>query len=300
MSEAPTRAEILRAIVDRHVVDAPDSLIVALLNVEPAGMGHNQPPATIDPENLIDYEGIPALLAANYAALATRRDELVALGVEWQNSHAGDRGPEISSDEDQASTTDIVAQLDTFIRNETGDVDAARRRVKRGPYEAGLRIDAFFKALSAPVGAIRAAMASAQDAYTRAKVAEARRIAAAEAQRRLEEEAEQRRLAQAAKPESSGLFDFDDAPPPAIAPILPATPAPLTSDIGTTTFARGTWKAELTDIKALAQAVIDGKAPASFLALNEPVVNASVRGKNGIRECPGLRIYQDIKTGRRS
>lgn len=290
MSETLSRAEIIRALVDRHVTDAPDSLIVALLNLEPAGIGHNQPPEPIDPENLIDVEALPGLLAANYAALETRKAELLGLAAEWQKQHVGERGLAIRDDADQAATSDVVAQLDTFLKNETGDVDAARRRVKKGPWEAGQRIDAFFKALSEPVASLRVAIASAQDAYTRAQVARARQQAA--------EEAERRRLEQEAlKPKSSGLFNFDDEEP---APRIEPEPVRVSSDLGTTTFARGTWKAELTDLKALAQAVLDGKQPASFIMPNWPVINASVKGKQGIRECPGLRIFQEHTTGRRS
>ncbi len=293
MSETLSRAKIIRALVDRHVADAPDSLIVALLNLEPAGIGHNQPPEPIDPENLIDYEGLPALLAANYAPLEERKGELLGLAVEWQKQHVGERGLAIRDDADQAATSDVVAQLDTFLKDETGEVDAARRRVKKGPWEATKRIDAFFKALAEPVAGLRGAIAEAQNAYTRAQVARAQQLAAEEAERRRQEE-------EAAKPKVGGLFNFDDEEPAAPAAPLPAAPAPLTSDIGTTTFARGTWKAELTDLKALAQAVLDGKQPASFIMPNWPVINASVKGKQGIRDCPGLRIFQEHTTGRRS
>ena len=94
-----------------------------------------------------------------------------------------------------------------------------------------------------------------------------------------------------------GLFNFDDEEP---APRIEPEPVRVSSDLGTTTFARGTWKAELTDLKALAQAVLDGKQPASFIMPNWPVINASIKGKQGIRECPGLRIFQEHTTGRRA
>jgi hypothetical protein len=70
------------------------------------------------------------------------------------------------------------------------------------------------------------------------------------------------------------------------------------SVIGTTTSASTSWKFSLTDIKKLAAAVVEGKAPSNFLTTNDAVINATIRGKQGLRDVPGLDIYPDTKVRR--
>jgi hypothetical protein len=289
------------------------------------GMGANNPPVEIDPEHLLvlPYDEIPALLERNYAPLTERKGELQEQLKEWLAQHLAPKPRPnaadvylIADDADLARSSDVLAQLDTFTKDgDDGEVDGTRRRVKKGPFEAGKAIDAFFKALREPLMEHRQRIVQAQSVYLGAKRAqqEAEARAEAERQRRAAEEArlaaeEAARAAQSAEePDEDAIFAAELAAEEAgqaAAEVAAARPVEVAStkvqsSLGTTTFLKGTWKFRVVDIKALAAAVAAGTVPASFLTTNDSVINASIKGATGVRQAAGLEIYQEQTAGRR-
>lgn len=303
-----SREEIIRGLVQRHVVDAPESLVVALsaLSFDAPVSGHNHPPP--DPEALIDVAGLPAMLAENYPALTERRAELQAMLYDWQREHtkAGTRDTlEIGDDADLGAASDMLAQIDTFTKDRDGEVEAARQRVKRAPYDACKAIDGYFGGLRAQLLEGKDRVVAAQRAYLRAKAAREEIERQQEADR-LRREAEAA-IAAAAKPTASDE-EFTDAlvaeETAKEAEVIAAAPAHravgVHSALGTHTGLRSNWTYRVTDIKALAIAVAKGEQPGNFLAVNDGVVKAMVRAKvSPLRQCPGLEIYDDQQVARR-
>jgi hypothetical protein len=59
------------------------------------------------------------------------------------------------------------------------------------------------------------------------------------------------------------------------------------------TYERRQWKVkEITDVKALAQAMIDGRVPDNVLLPNLSALNSLV--KAGLRDIPGVVVYEEV------
>lgn len=56
---------------------------------------------------------------------------------------------------------------------------------------------------------------------------------------------------------------------------------------------RDNWKAEVTDLMALVQAVAGGKAPIDYLLPNATVLNALAKGKKETMAIPGVKAWND-------
>lgn len=122
-----------------------------------APLGHNAPPSPI--EELRDR------LAVETAALATRRDELMA---------SADRAPTEVTDEDTSGKIgDLVKLITTAYKN----AEKARIGTKEPYLEASRAVDGFFGKITLPLEAAKARLVKRLDAYQTQKVMAARRAA---------------------------------------------------------------------------------------------------------------------------
>lgn len=173
----------------------------------------------------------------------------------------------------------------------------ARHALEKEPYlRAGQKIDKLKRDILAPVDALETAIKrgiSVWRAKEAERIAEEQRKIDEENQRRAREaEAERQKreretLAQAEEAgftpeESAELANLEAAAVPA--PILSAVPVQekTVSTPGGSVGARLIWKFETVNIRTV---------PDQYLQINEPAVNRAIR--EGVREIPGLRIYQE-------
>lgn len=295
--------------MNEHTTDVPHADI---------GIGHNQPPATIDPEKLVDLDGLPALLAANYGPLTARGAELQAGVDRWLVKFIAPRPADwpadkawpvryvIGSDAENSKTSEFLQMLAKYAGGKTaasGEVHEARRKITDNLNAAVDKTTGFFEAMRGSIRTAMRVMENAQLGYMTEKAEAARR--------------ERERIAEAARVEADRALaaaraaQTDDAIAEAVkaedvvAVAERAAEAPRvdlvrqTSTAGVTTTLRSNWKFRVVDIAALAKAVADGKAPAMFLAPNDSVINAAIKGTSGMRACAGLEIYDDATVSRR-
>lgn len=279
--------------------------------------GNSPPPeARILPERLIDVDALPALLEANYGPLIARGQELDAGADRWIAQHtipapadwpAGKPWPlqvAIASDADNNRTADFLRQIATYAGGRSaasGEVDEARTKVKRAPFDACKVIDATFNSWRDPIRSKAAMMDNAQTAYLRKKADDERRerdrlakIAADEAAAALEalkaSDGDDEAMAEAIRAEETAVQAERAAEAPRSELVR------TTSAQGTTTGLRSNWTFKVVDMAALVKAVAEGKAPIDFLTTSDTVIRASI--KAGRRECGGLEIFNDERAAR--
>lgn len=118
-----------------------------------------------------------------------------------------------------------------------------------------------------------------------------------EAQRKVEAEArakeEQERLAKAVQAEEMGVN-------PVIVEKILETPKPIEPVITAPTFqkaagiaSRETWRAEVTDIKALCQSIVDGKIQPEAVSPNMAVLNGLARSFKDDLNIPGIKAVKE-------
>lgn len=230
---------------------------------------------------------------------------------------------EIDSDEMyEAAGHELVA-----IKKRMNEVEAERKRLKAPILEAAKRVDGLFKT---PLDRFRKAesiykrsMQTYHDAKERER-REAQRAAEAE-QRRLEAEAREKHqaelerakaeasererealekaeeLAQAGKPEEADrlLEEYEIEArhvaatiPPEPAPTVPTVHVPETPKASGVSY-RDNWKAEVTDLDALLQAIVEGKAPKSLVKIDSAKLNQLAKAMKDELRYPGVRAYND-------
>jgi len=260
-----------------------DQLALAFM---PPGIGHNQPPEPVDP-----IEGLNARLADSHADLVARFCNLeLACG----------RVPDpIDSEEDAATATDFIAQCQAHIKK----TEAAHKREKELFLKAGRAVDAFFKRRCDRLNTVLAPAISRLKAYrdelARAEVQrhEETRRAAAEAAHRAAVEAEEHRAAaerlageaqslEGRRRAAEELRLAEDAAARAAASGEQATavlePTRIRGDYGATAFVRRSWSFEVVDLD---------RVPREYMSLDVTVVREAIT-RDGVREIPGLRIFQ--------
>lgn len=323
--------ERAQAFMDLHDIPpgAADAALAQLLvqverdAIARFGVGANNPPpeARILPERLIDVDALPALLVANYGPLIERGKELDAGAARWVEQHAVPKPadwPEtkpwplqvvITDDADNNRTADFLRQIATYAGGRSaasGEVDEARQKVKRAPFDACKVIDATFNSWRDPIRASAALMDNAQTAYLRKKADDERRdrerlaaIAAREAAAALEalktSGGDDEAMATAIRAEETAIQAERAVEAPR------ADLVRSTSAAGTTTGLRANWTFRTLNLLDLVKAVAEGKAPIDFLTTSDSVIRASI--KAGRRECAGLEIFNDeraARTGRTS
>lgn len=55
-----------------------------------------------------------------------------------------------------------------------------------------------------------------------------------------------------------------------------------------------TWKASVTDFKALVEAVAQGKAPLGLLEVNQAALNSLARATKGMETTPGVKYFEEV------
>jgi hypothetical protein len=200
-------------------------------------------------------------LAIDHEALAQQVADALAL----------EALPPIFTDDDLVPYSERAKALKAVA----GAVEKARKAEKDQILKDGRTIDGFFANLAEPVKKAADAIVAAINAHQRRMLEEKRK--AEEAARR---EAEERAKAEATP--------FDD-PAPAPAPVVPIRAAEAARVVGfggrVTATAQTVWKAEVIDPAAV---------PRQFLMVNEAAIKAAVAG--GVREIPGVRIFEDVRT----
>jgi len=185
-----------------------------------------------------------------------------------QAAEAGDLVPDtlaaITSDDDAGA----YAETAKALKGVASIVEAARKKEKDQILKDGRAIDAFFAGLSDPLKAKADKVVGAINTYQRAKL---------EAERKAQAEAEEAARKEAAL--------FDEPAPVAAAPVVVREVARVTSFSGVKASASLKWVHQITDAAAV---------PRQYLMVNEVAIKAAIAG--GIREIPGVRIYEDVRT----
>jgi hypothetical protein len=251
-----------------------------------AAIGHTRPPEAIDP-----IEGLTARLAANHADLVAR-----LLDLEVGCARVPDP---IGNKADAATAPAFIAQCQAQIRT----AEAAHRKEKDLFLKAGRAVDTFFKrrcdklrvALAPAVARLKTYRDRVAEAE-RQRHAEARRLAAEAARRAAAEEAEHRAAAErlardatnaeARRQAAQHLRLAEDAAERAAAAgqqaAITLEPTRIRGDYGATAYVTRSWVFEVVDLD---------RVPREYLSLDHDVVREAIN-KDGVRDIPGLRIYQ--------
>ena len=259
----------------------------------------------IDPEKLllVEPEEIAPLLELQYTGLAERAKELNLRAAIWLDTHMASPGIyEVKDEADNNRLTDLYRQIKDHAGVD-GEVDTARKKVKLGPFRAIQAIDAHFGNLRTDLVYWMETVTKAQQDFMRREMQRKTREREEAAQKAREDAA--RLIAEARKTQDEATIEkaieADDraalAEERAAAPMADITRT--RSTLGNTTSGSLTWTFEVTDLKALCAAVAKGEAPVTFIQANESAIRAAVRPKNGMRDIPGVRIFEDVKLNRR-
>lgn len=272
-----------------------------------AGIGHNEPPPDLRSGELLRAE-----LPDRHADLIRRRDELLAMAADFKADH-----PErIDNDEESGILAGIIAQI-----NAAAKICEKQREGVKAPYLEGSRIvDGFFTGtIKSKLDEAAKGLNAMQTAFQRAKAEKARREAEeAERKARAEEDARRREAERAEREkrqaEAAAKRAQDDqeraeaekrrqeAEAKAKAAreeqdraaaerqqqqkVATSSAADLSRVRGDFAMAslRTTWKFRVVDL---------AKVPPHYLQINSAAVNAAIRGKDGLRDIPGLDIYAE-------
>lgn len=250
------------------------------------GIGHNQPPELADP-----ISGLNTRLAASHAGLVARFRDLELACARVPNP--------IGSEENAATATDFIAQCQTHIKK----AEIAHRKEKKLFLNAGRVVDSFFKRPCENLSTALAPVVSLLKAY-REEIAETERQRHEEARSAAEEEA--RRAAVAAKEQravaerlavnahsfaerrraAEELRLAEEAAERAEVAGQRARaaqrPTHIRGDYGATAYVTRSWTFEVVDFDLV---------PREYMSLDVEVVREAIT-KDGVREIPGLRIFQ--------
>jgi hypothetical protein len=175
---------------------------------------------------------------------------------------AADVAPVTNDDEAGA-----YAEAAKTLKGIAAQIEKVRKAEKEETLKAGRTIDAFFAKMADPVKAAADRLVGAINTFQRAKL-EAERKAAAEAAERARKEAEA----------------FDETPPEPVATVVREA-ARVTSITGVKATASRKWVHEITNRE---------EVPRQYLMVNDAAIKAAIAG--GVRDIPGVRIYEDVRT----
>lgn len=223
------------------------------------GIGGNAPP-------------LSERLALDHAELVREAEEAAALVPPELRA--------IASDEEAEAFTDTAATIKGIL----AQADAAFK-VEKAPWLEGARtVDGFFNAVRDPLKAAAGRVVAALNARANAILAAQRKAEAEEAERaRKAAAAEMERMRKEAEA-------FDEAPPAVVAPVYVA-PAPVrdvarvvSSSTGNKASVNTKWVGEVEDLE---------KLPRHYMLANQAMIDAAIKG--GVRDIPGVRIYETAK-----
>lgn len=216
--------------------------------------------------------------------------ELVEVELEQQALTWPDRAKAIAI-KDQA-THDMATGLLINITDLEREIIAHHKPIKDSAYAAHKTAVAAEKRLLDPLKEAKQILSLGITTWE----TEQKRIQA-ENQRKAEEEArrieEEARLQLALQAEEMGASEETtkeilETPIPVERPVVPQT-FQRTAGVST----RQTWKAEVTDLKALCRAVADGKASIEFIQPNMPALNGLARALKSTMQIPGVRAVPE-------
>lgn len=185
---------------------------------------------------------------------------------------------------DSAEAMSKGADLTKFIKA-THNKAEDERKILVKPFNDGVKaINARFKEITGPLKnaetEIKGKMLSYQQEQNRLAQIEADRVKKEEEDKALEEA---ERLAEEGEEDQAEevLTKAEEALPPAV-----EKAAPSRGDYGGVASVKKTWTYEVTDIKLLAE-----KHPELVVEISSEI-NKLIRGKDGARDIPGLRIFE--------
>lgn len=241
--------------------------------------------------NLPDpIEALRLELAQDHAALVSRKQALLDGAAKTPEA--------IADDETAAKVSDFVKQISGAMKQS----ESARTEAKRPYDDMGSAVQGFFKGISTPLEDAKKGLLKKLTAFQEKKADEERKQRerdAAEARRIAEEVARQAQEAitnveseddleaaieaeQAARKAADDLAKANKAATGSDADMTKAR-----GDYGSVASIRVTWKYELVDLSLV---------PRSWLTLDEKKVGSAIKGQDGVRNIPGLRIYPDKQT----
>ncbi len=185
-----------------------------------------------------------------------------------QAKEAGELVPEtlaaITSEEDAGA----YAETARAVKAVAATVEAARKKEKDQILKDGRTVDGFFARLADPLKAAADRVVAEINRYQQAKL---------EAERKAQRDREE------AERKAAALFD--EPPPAPVAPVVVKEAARVTSLSGAKATGSVKWVHEVTDA---------AQVPRAFLMVNEAAIKAAIAG--GVREIPGVRIFEQVRT----
>ncbi len=246
----------------------------------PPGIGHNAPPPAPLPEPEVLY----AAWSREHAALLARRDQLLAALQRLEASH----GAGIADEATAGKAADFVLLLEREARH----VEELRKSVKAPVLAAGRTLDRLLKTETSDRLADAAArVARLLTDYQVRKIAaerEAREQAAREA-REAADALAATALAQADTALREQALVLDQAAQQAeiAATAGLAGLARTRGESGAVADLKEDWTYEVVDI---------AQVPREWLMVDDRRLRAAIRGPEGLRSIPGLRIHPEART----
>lgn len=269
-----------------------------------AVMGHNKPP--LEESVVIDFE--EALrsrdgLIARIEELERKADEQVAKAAELQNAEneaakaEGRKAKTVllcTTAEKAGRFGDFIKMCSTAAKAVEEEREKLNRPLLTAQRSLKAKSDSYSDRAKAAGEKVRAHLDAFLAEEDRKRRAEEARIAEEQRQREAAAEAERQRLQkledEAAERENRNCEKIVVEHRPAFNP-LGIGKAPLRGDYGTTVSTTENWKVEVINIRQVPDAYL--KHPTVIEALQK-VLGPLVRGKNGLREIKGCRIYSEL------
>lgn len=176
------------------------------------------------------------------------------------------------------------------IKAQMKRVKEIKTRIKAPIIEAGKQVDALFDAplknLERSERALKVAMIGYQDELERRRREQEAKLQ--EQQRRERDRLARRAEQAAAKGNVDKAEELRQQADMTTAPVI-ANPVPGIKGISRST----TWKAEVTDLMALARAVVAGEVPANVIMADMRVLGQQARALGEAMRYPGVRVYEE-------
>lgn len=218
--------------------------------------GTTPPPQILEPVNPFDLEVVKGKLGIYSANIDGMVDEIALIDVK-----------------DEGSSQEAV-ELGTQAKKIETAIERLRKELVQAPNDYVKSVNGLAKSFTERLGSIQSSVRGKLGAYAsrveleRRKAEEAARKAQAEVQARLNAEAKEANVE-----------------PVQIAPVvMPKAQSVVRSASGGSATQKKVWKFEVTDVAQVSR---------EYLVVNESLVRQHVA--NGVREIPGVRIFEDIQ-----
>ncbi len=184
---------------------------------------------------------------------------------------------------------DAAAELLREIKSVQKELDERKKEITKPLDAARKALLALFKPKEDELSQAEASLRRNILTYSQAQEAARAKLEAQlrdEHRRQQEEiEAQARELEEAGNNEQAEVMRIVAAVPPTII---------LAKDKTEGISKRTTWKAEVTNLRELVEAVADGRADIEFLQADMSSLNAAAKAQRGAALIPGVRIYEEV------